>query len=103
MGELTLEHQREKITADRRDALQAVVWFQHNLGRQAQDLAIDGGADYRGNILMLRDERPRHYYIKAWLAAAFGDMLAGAVDFAPSHERVCSATRVLARADKVIR
>jgi hypothetical protein len=91
MGELTLEHQREKITADCRGARQAVFWTQHDLRCKSQDFPIDRGADDRGDIFMLGDERSRDHDVKAWLSAAFGDALAGTVDLAPPQERACSA------------
>jgi len=90
VAELTLEHQREKITADCGGPWQAIFWPQHNLSCESQYFAIDWGADHRRNILMLGHKGSGHYDVKSGLSAALGDPFSGAVDLASLHERACS-------------
>ena len=90
VGELTLEHQREKITADCRCAWQTIFWPQHDLGCESEDFPINRGTDHRGDILMLSHKGSGHDDVKSRLPAAFGDPLTCAVDLASPHDRPCS-------------
>ena len=90
MGELTLEHQSEKIAADCGHARQAVFRPEHDLSCESQDLTINRRTDDSRNILVFSDEGSGHYDVKARLCPTFGDSLARPVDLATPHERACS-------------
>ena len=90
VAELTLEHQREKITADCGRAWETIFWPQHDLSCEPEDFPVDWGADHRRHILMLGHKGSGHYDVKARLSAPLGDPLARAIDLASSHGRACS-------------
>lgn len=90
VAELTLKHQRKKITADCGRARQAIFRPQHDLSCESQHFPINGGADHRGHILMLGHKGSGHYDVKPRFSATLGDPFARTVDLASPHGRACS-------------
>ena len=88
--QLTLEHQGEKIAADRAGTWQAVLRPQHDLCRQSKDFSINGGADHSRHILVFGDKGSRYDDVKTGLCSTLGNPLARSVDLASPHERACS-------------
>lgn len=90
MSQFTLEHQGEEIAADRAGPWQAVFWSEHHFCAEAENGAVNRGADHSGDIFVLCDKGAGYNDVKAWLCSTFGNPFAGSVDLASPHERACS-------------
>jgi len=90
VSELTLEHQRKKITADRGGSWQSIIWSEYDLGCESEDFSVNGSADYGRDIFVLCDKSSGYYDVKTGLCATLRNALARSVDFAAPHERACS-------------
>ena len=96
MSQLTLEHQGEEIAADCAGAWRAVFRSLHDFGRESEDFPVNRGTDHSRHGFVFGDKRTRYDDVKTGLRAAFGNALAGAVDFPSPHRRACSAITVRA-------
>jgi hypothetical protein len=90
VSQLILEHQGKEIAADRAGTGHGVLRPEHDLCGQSKDFPINGGADYRRDILVFGNKGSRHDDVKTRLSAALGNPLARSVDLAAPHERACS-------------
>ena len=56
MSQLTLEHQRQEIAADRAGARQAVLRSQHDFGRESEDFPVNWGTDHGRDVIVFGDK-----------------------------------------------
>jgi hypothetical protein len=89
VSQFTLEHQGQKIAADRAGAWQAVFRPQHDFGCESKNFSVDGGADHRRDIFVFGDKGSGYYDIKTGLCSTFGNPLARSVNLPSPHERAC--------------
>lgn len=96
VAELTLEHQGEKITADRGGPWQALFGPQHNLSGKSEDFSVHRSADHRRHIVVLGHEGSGHDDVESRFGATLRDTFPRTVYFASPHGRACSAMRTRA-------
>jgi hypothetical protein len=90
MSQLTLEHQRQEIAADRAGARQAVLRSQHDFGRESEDFPVNWGTDHGRDVIVFGDKSTGYYNVKTGLRSALWNPFTGSVDLASPHERACS-------------
>ena len=88
--QLTLEHQRKEIAADRAGTWQAVLRPQHDFGRQPEDFPVNRGTNHSRHIFVFRDKGSGYDDVKTGLCSTLGNPLARSVDLPSPHERACS-------------
>ena len=92
MRQLFLEHQGQKVTANRAIPRQTFVNAQQDFAAEPQDLTVSGGTNDGGDILAFGDEIPRNNYIESRFVAAFRYFLARAINLASFQSFACSLT-----------
>jgi hypothetical protein len=90
MSQLTLEHQRQEISADRAGARQAVLRSQHDFGRESEDFPVNWGIDNSRDVIVFGDKSTGYYNVKTGLRSALWNPFTGSVNLASPHERACS-------------
>jgi hypothetical protein len=90
MSQLTLEHQRQEIAADRAGARQAVLRSQHDFGRESEDFPVNWGIDNSRDVIVFGDKSTGYYNVKTGLRSALWNPFTGSVNLASPHERACS-------------
>ena len=72
MDKLGLEHQSQKITADRAHVRHPIFWAENYLRGQSENFTIDWGADHSRYVIMAGNEGTGNHDVEAWFAPPFG-------------------------------
>lgn len=96
VSQLALEHQGEKIAADRAGTWQAVFRPQHDLCRETQNFPINWSADYSRHIFVFGDKGSGYHHVKTRFRSTLGNSLARSIDLTSPHDRACSEMSIRA-------